>query len=193
MYKNTNKLMGWVFRKKIRLGKGLPSLNLSKSGLSVSTGVKGLRFTKRIVGKGPDRLHVGRFGVYYRKDFSNKKGTKKLQQKEEKPEWLIQEGNNKEFFHSDEGLSPINILREKANAYKKVKDFQKAEGLYKKIAKMTRMGFDYCALGDIFYKQDKFKEAIKAYEEAIKLEPIAPYPKNAIEKMKRKQETQNKK
>lgn len=178
--------MGITFRKKIRLGKGLPSINLSKSGISVSTGFKGLRFTKRIVGKGPDRLHIGRYGVYYRKDFSNKKRIKK-EQKEVKPEWLVQEEKNKEFFNSDEGLSPINILREKAKEYEKAKEFQKAEELYKKIAKMSRMGFDYCALGDICYKQDKFKDAIKAYEEAIKLEPIIPYPKNAIEKVKRKQ------
>ncbi len=178
--------MGWTFRKKIRLGKGLPSINLSKSGVSISTGVKGLRFTKRIVGKGPDRLHVGRGGIYYRKDFSNKKRNTKQIQKQVKPKWLVNEEKNKDFFNSERGLSPINILREKANEYTKNKEFDKAQELYKKIAQMSKMGFDYCSLGDIYYKQNKFKEAIKSYKEAIKLEPIAPYPKRAIEKINRK-------
>lgn len=176
--------MGLTFRKKIRLGKGLPSLNLSKSGLSISTGFKGLRFTKRIVGKGADRLHVGRGGIYYRKDFSNKKKDK-VSKKESKPEWLIQEGKNKELFNSNEGLSPINILREKAKEYEKTKELKKAEELYRKIAEMSKMGFDYCALGDIYYKQKKIKEALKSYEEAVRLEPIAPYPKRAIGNIKR--------
>ncbi len=104
-----------------------------------------------------------------------------------KPLWLKQEEKNKEMFHSEKDLSSINILREKAKEHEKKKDFKKAEELYKKIAGMSKMGFDYCALGDILYKQNKFAESIKAYEEAIKLEPDAPYPKNAIEKVKRKQ------
>jgi tetratricopeptide (TPR) repeat protein len=103
-----------------------------------------------------------------------------------KPEWLKQEEKNKEMFHSEEGLSPINILREKAKEHAKKKDFKKAQELYKKIAETSKMGYDYCALGDILYKQDKFPEATKAYKEAIKLEPDSPYPKNAIEKIKRK-------
>lgn len=110
----------------------------------------------------------------------------KQSKKEKKPEWLIQENKNKDFFNSENGLSPINFLREKAKKYQKDKRFQKAEELYKKIANMSRMGFDYCDLGDTFYKQNKFEEAIKSYKEAIKLEPIAPYPKRAIEKIKRK-------
>lgn len=180
--------MGWTFRKKIRLAKGLPGLNISKSGLSVSTGVKGLRFTKKIIGKGSDRLHAGRFGVYYRKDFSNKKKIKE-DEKEDKPDWLIQEGKNKDLFYSDHGMSPINVLREKAKEYQKNKEPHKAEELYMKIAKMSRMSFDYCALGDFLYRQDKFKEAINAYEEAIKLEPENHYPVNVIEKIKKKQKS----
>ena len=110
-----------------------------------------------------------------------------------KPQWLKQEEKNKEMFHSDEGLSPINVLREKAKEHQKKKEFKKAEELYKKIAEMSKMGFDYCALGDILYKQDKFTESIKAFKEAIKLEPDSPYPMNAIEKVKKKQEAKKKK
>jgi len=109
-----------------------------------------------------------------------------------KPEWLKQEEKNKEMFHSEEGLSPINVLREKAKEHQKKKDFKKAEELYRKIAGMSKMGFDFCALGDILYKQNKFADAIKSYKEAIKLEPDSPYPKNAIEKVKRKQEGKKK-
>ena len=130
--------------------------------------------------------------IYNRTTFSLTNPPKfSKRKKDEKPEWLVQEEKNKEFFRSDEGLSPINILREKAKEYEKKRNFLKAEELYEKIAKMSRMGFDYCALGDIYYKQDKFKEAIKSYKEAIKLEPIAPYPKNAIEKVKRKAKKKN--
>ena len=123
---------------------------------------------------------------------SGGKKSKNIGYDESKPEWLEQEEKNKDMFHSDEGLSPINVLREKAKDYQKNKEFKKAEELYKKIAEMSKMGFDFCAYGDILYKQDKFLEAIKAYKEAIRLEPDAPYPKNAIEKVKRKQESKKK-
>ena len=53
--------MGFFFRKSIRLGP--LRLNLSKSGIGVSTGIKGLRF-----GTGPRGayVHVGAGGFYYR-------------------------------------------------------------------------------------------------------------------------------
>jgi len=53
--------MGWYLRKALNLG--LIRINLSKSGLGISAGVKGLR-----VGAGPrgKYLHAGREGLYYR-------------------------------------------------------------------------------------------------------------------------------
>ena len=53
--------MGWYLRKSLRIGP--VRLNLSRSGLGGSVGVKGLR-----VGTGPrgQYLHAGREGLYYR-------------------------------------------------------------------------------------------------------------------------------
>jgi hypothetical protein len=53
--------MGWFFRKSIKFG--LMRVNLSKSGLGVSAGVKGARVS---VGPRGTYLNVGRGGVYYR-------------------------------------------------------------------------------------------------------------------------------
>jgi hypothetical protein len=53
--------MAWYLRKSLRLGP--LRINLSKSGLGASVGMKGLR-----VGTGPGGryLHAGREGLYYR-------------------------------------------------------------------------------------------------------------------------------
>jgi hypothetical protein len=56
--------MGFYLRKSIRLGP--VRLNLSKSGLGLSLGVKGLRYGIRPNGK--SYVHAGRYGVYYRKE-----------------------------------------------------------------------------------------------------------------------------
>ena len=55
--------MGWSFRKSIKIAPGI-KLNLSKSGVGVSGGVKGLR-----LGVGPRGAQVtaGKGGVQYRK------------------------------------------------------------------------------------------------------------------------------
>lgn len=58
--------MGLYVRKSVRVGPF--RLNLSKSGVGVSAGVKGFR-----VGSGPrgNYIHMGRGGLYYRKTFSH--------------------------------------------------------------------------------------------------------------------------
>jgi hypothetical protein len=58
--------MGWYLRKSF--GIGPLRLNLSKSGLGLSAGVKGLR-----IGTGPrgTYLHGGREGLYYRKSLES--------------------------------------------------------------------------------------------------------------------------
>src|SRR5258708_5999174 len=57
--------MSWYLKKSFRFGP--IRFNLSKSGIGVSGGVKGLR-----VGTGPrgPYVHAGRGGIYYRKSFS---------------------------------------------------------------------------------------------------------------------------
>ena len=55
--------MGWYFRKSINFG-GI-RLNLSKSGIGVSAGVRGLRYG--VTAKGQHYIHCGAGGIYYRK------------------------------------------------------------------------------------------------------------------------------
>ncbi len=58
--------MGFYLRKSINLGGGV-RLNLSNGGLGVSAGVKGFRVGANRKGS---YVHVGRGGLYYRKNFS---------------------------------------------------------------------------------------------------------------------------
>lgn len=62
--------MGVFFRKSIRVGPF--RYNLSKSGIGVSAGIKGLR-----LGSGPkgNYVHMGRGGIYYRKTLNGQKGS----------------------------------------------------------------------------------------------------------------------
>jgi hypothetical protein len=57
--------MGWYIRKAIRLGP--LRLNLSKSGIGYSVGVKGARVG---VGQKGSYVHLGRGGLYYRAGLS---------------------------------------------------------------------------------------------------------------------------
>jgi hypothetical protein len=61
--------MGWYLRKSLKIGP--LRINLSKSGLGGSVGVKGLR-----VGTGPRGryLHAGREGLYYRASLNEPAG-----------------------------------------------------------------------------------------------------------------------
>lgn len=60
--------MGFSFRKSINLG--FIKLNLTKSGVGISTGVKGFRISANKKGV---NLHTGRKGFYYRKHFGYNK------------------------------------------------------------------------------------------------------------------------
>lgn len=59
--------MGFYFRKSFKCGP--IRFNLSKSGLGASIGVKGLRYG--INAKGKEYVHAGRYGLYYRQEFSD--------------------------------------------------------------------------------------------------------------------------
>ena len=60
--------MGWSFRKSIKIAPGI-RLNLSKSGLGLSGGVRGFR-----IGTGPrgPYINAGRDGIYYRKQLGSR-------------------------------------------------------------------------------------------------------------------------
>lgn len=65
--------MGFMLRKSIKLGKHT-KLNISKSGLGISTGVKGARVG--INAKGKAYVSGGKDGIYYRKQLSSNKENK---------------------------------------------------------------------------------------------------------------------
>lgn len=66
--------MGLRFRKSISVGKN-SRVNLSKSGVGFSTGVKGLRFTRTATGKNRVTASIPGTGISYQKDLgSGKKG-----------------------------------------------------------------------------------------------------------------------
>lgn len=64
--------MAWYIRKSIRINK-LLRLNLSKSGLGFSAGVKGARIG--INSQGKPYTHVGRHGIYARKVYGGRRTT----------------------------------------------------------------------------------------------------------------------
>lgn len=57
--------MGFFFRKSINLGKGF-RLNLSKTGIGLSGGIKGLRVSRR---GNRTTVSAGRNGLFFRKTF----------------------------------------------------------------------------------------------------------------------------
>ena len=61
--------MGTYLKKSFSLFGGLLRLNLSKSGLGLSIGMKGWR--RGIRPDGSQYAHVGRFGIYARKELGN--------------------------------------------------------------------------------------------------------------------------
>ena len=71
--------MGFYLRKSFRAGP--VRLNLSKSGLGLSAGVKGMR-----LGSGPrgDYIHAGRKGLYYRQSLKKGKSKRGRAKKTEK-------------------------------------------------------------------------------------------------------------
>jgi hypothetical protein len=60
--------MGWSFRRSIRLG--LLRLNLSKSGIGYSVGVRGIRYGKDAKGKTYRTLNLPGTGIYRRDYFA---------------------------------------------------------------------------------------------------------------------------
>ena len=71
--------MGFRFRKSINLGKGF-KLNLSKSGVGYSWGVKGFRLTKTAKGKNQATVSLPGTGVSYVQDL-DQLGKKKKSKK----------------------------------------------------------------------------------------------------------------
>lgn len=87
--------MGFYFRKSFKCGP--IRFNLSKSGLGASIGVKGLRYG--INSKGKEYIHAGRYGMYYRKQFSNNQATNKDLDYKETPQFQKLNNSQKAVKH----------------------------------------------------------------------------------------------
>ncbi len=74
--------MGFRFRKSINVGGGF-KVNLSKSGVGCSWGVKGIRITKTAAGKTRLSLSIPGTGISYVHEFG--KGKKKDKDEEKEP------------------------------------------------------------------------------------------------------------
>lgn len=98
--------MGFYIRKSLSVGP--LRFNLSKSGIGVSTGVKGLRF-----GSGPrgNYIHMGRGGLYYRATLPSGNKEENIKQEEEPSTQIIYESGEIRAMtdsSSEELLKEIN-------------------------------------------------------------------------------------
>ena len=76
--------MPFYLRKSISLGP--LRLNLSKTGLGASAGVKGLRVGMNALGK--KYLHAGRGGLYYRRSLESQQPASEAAPRHKKTAWL---------------------------------------------------------------------------------------------------------
>jgi hypothetical protein len=91
--------MGFYIRKSFKVGP--IKLNLSKSGIGTSVGVKGFRVGQRPNGR--QYVHAGRYGVYYKKDLGRESNENNEQAVN--PEQTIVETNDqkkRETFQNNE-------------------------------------------------------------------------------------------
>ncbi len=113
--------MGFRFRKSINLGAF--RINLSKSGVGYSYGVKGLHFTKKANGGTRTTASIPGTGLSYVQDSSSKKiKTRQTQQETE----CVNENKisiNSEIIESssNELIQNMNIATKKNNIYKKIR------------------------------------------------------------------------
>lgn len=116
--------MGFYFRKSVNLG-GL-RFNFSKSGVSVSTGVKGFR-----IGSGPrgNYVQIGKNGIYYRKIWGNSKNKANEHNKTQNIRRYNQntynhQNNNEDLdeYNTEEicDSSSIELIEEIKNNYSKI-------------------------------------------------------------------------
>lgn len=104
--------MGLTFRKSIRIMKGV-NLNLSKSGVGLSVGTRGARFSINSKGEGNASVGIPGTGVYYRKRVSLLGAIKGFfgfgKEEEEVSQEQMPEGNNTKNIASGNPASEIEI------------------------------------------------------------------------------------
>ena len=82
--------MGWRFRKSINLGGGF-KINLSKSGIGYSWGIKGYRITKTASGQIRNNNSIPDTGISYSENISKRNEIKKQLGREVSDEELLKE------------------------------------------------------------------------------------------------------
>lgn len=169
--------MGLTFRKRIRLGKGL-GINLSTSGASVSTGVKGLRVTKGVIGKRKGtQLYAGGGGIYYRKTLSSNNSKNKNSEK-------VQVFKEVEFKEGNIDWDEVNKLRDLAFEQINKEQYPDAEKTLLKALEITDKlggGILYEMLGDVYVQKKDHKKALDMYYKNLKMSSSAKMRKK-IEK-----------
>lgn len=160
--------MGWSFRRRVRLGKGL-SINFSNSGVSVSAGIPGLRTTKGIIGKRKKTsLYAGLGGFYYRKTLSPSQ--KKVPTSEPNPQPVIELQSNKRPDNTD--WASACKLRDIAFEQMNKRRFNEAEKTLNKALKVAKNlggGILYDLLGDIYLERKDYKRALKMYYTSLRV------------------------
>lgn len=121
--------MGLTFSKRIKIAKGV-SLNLSKSGVSLSLGVKGAKYNINSKGKSSVSLSLPGTGVGYRKSFSlknvvnkltnNEKPSKKATSKKQEADIAENEAIVQEYETFVEAIKSIHTVCEEEFDWKKV-------------------------------------------------------------------------
>jgi hypothetical protein len=93
---------------------------------------------------------------------------------------------NNELDERNENRSKLDKLFEEGKQLMKDYRYKEAEKKFKDAIAIKKYGYLFCALGDLYYKLERYDEAINTYKDALKVEPDIPYPKRAIEKIQRK-------
>ena len=115
--------MGWYFRRSKKLGP--VNLNLSKSGLGVSTGIKGARLS---FGPKGTYVNLGKNGIYYRKKIGGRKAkTASLSRRIKKAK---KNYNKKSYFQANTIKTNDNHHIEETLEQEIVKDIKRARRFF---------------------------------------------------------------
>lgn len=153
--------MGFYFRKSNSLLGGIFKLNFSKSGVGISTGIKGARF---VVGPAGTYVHLGRQGFYYKKYLG--KGLVKSNKGNEQNNQFAEDfyipsagqipltitTNNFDSITDSESSDFINELQDKD---KKIR-FQKVLGLYPAIIILLFVAYKLLEVTSTIEEHQKF-------------------------------------
>lgn len=153
--------MGLRFRKSIKIGKHT-RINLSKSGVGLSTGLPGARIS--VNQKGIRKtLSIPGTGISYSDYSSHKSKKKKSPKKEENYNLPRLETKNvvQKIFSKNDPVNKSKELYNQGASYMENKDFQKAKECFQKAIDLDENNYyANLFLASILYDEANYKEAI---------------------------------